>query len=104
MLREVLSLLPQNLVDRPPMVLLGAAGAGAILALVGARFSRAIVTLTAVGLGAFLGLHGPAWMGWSIDTIGAAFCGAIVLGLSGFILHRAWLGLRLAGLVATDAG
>jgi hypothetical protein len=103
MLRELLSLIPQNIVDRPPLVLLGAAGAGVVLALAGARFSRAIVTLTAVGAGAFLGLHLPAWMGWSIDAIGAAFCGAIVLGVSGFVLHRAWLGLLLSGLLATYA-
>jgi len=104
MLREALTYIPQNIADRPPMVLLAIAGAGAVLALTGARYSRAIVTLTAVGAGAFLGLHLPAWMGWKLDAIGSAFCGAIVLGLSGFVLHRAWLGILLASLLSTYCG
>ena len=104
MLREALSSLPQNVVDRPPMILFAVAAAGAVLALVGGRFSRAIVTLTAVGAGTFLGLHLPAWMGWKLDPIGGAFCGAIVLGLSGFVIHRAWIGLLLATLLAGYAG
>lgn len=104
MLREILSLLPQGMVDRPPALLLAAAGAGAVLAVVGGRFTRSLVTLSAVGAGAVLGLHAPAWFGLSVDAIGAAFCGAIVLGVSGFVLHRTWIGLLLSTLLMTYAG
>jgi hypothetical protein len=104
MLREALIYIPQSIADRPAAMLLTVAGTGAMLALSGARFSRAIVTLAAVGAGAFLGLHLPAWMGWKLDPIGGAFCGAIVLGLSGFVLHRAWMGILLASLLSSYCG
>lgn len=104
MLREVVALVPHQITDQPARMFVAAAGAGALLALAGGRFSRSLVTLCVVALGAFLGLHFPAWMGWSLDAIGAAFCGAIVLGLSGFVLHRLWIGLLLATLLGSSTG
>jgi hypothetical protein len=104
MLREVIALMPRGVSERPPEMFLAAAGAGALLALAGGRFSRSLVTLFAVALGAFLGLRLPGLMGWQLDAIGAAFCGAIVLGLSAFVLHRAWIGALLAALAGGLGG
>jgi hypothetical protein len=87
--------------------LLGAlvgSAAGAILWLAGSRFSRSLVTLLAVTVGAAVGMHLPGWMGWPIDGMGLAVGGAVVLGLSGFLLHNTWVGLSLSGLLALWTG
>lgn len=73
---------------------------GAILWLAGSRFSRSLVTLLAVSLGATLGRHLPAWFGWSVDPMGVAFVGALVLGLTGYLLHTTWIGLSLSLVLA----
>jgi len=78
--------------------------AGAILWLAGSRFSRSLVTLLAVTVGAVLGMHLPGWMGWPIDGMGLAVGGAVVVGLSGFLLHNTWVGLSLSGLLALWTG
>jgi hypothetical protein len=63
-----------------------------------------LVTLLAVTVGAVVGMHLPGWMGWPIDGMGLAVGGAVVLGLSGFLLHNTWVGLSLSGLLALWAG
>lgn len=78
--------------------------AGAVLWLAGSRFSRSLVTLLAVSVGAVVGRHLPAWFGWSIDGIGLAFVGAMVLGLSGYLLHTTWIGMALSVVLAAWVG
>lgn len=78
--------------------------AGAILWLAGSRFSRSLVTLLAVSLGAVIGTHLPAWFGWSVDAIGVAFVGALALGLTGYLLHTTWIGLSLSVVLALWVG
>src|SRR5205085_919567 len=39
-----------------------------------------------------------------IDPIGAAFGGAVVLGLSGYLLHRTWVGACLGTVAALWVG
>jgi hypothetical protein len=80
------------------------AAAGAILWLAGSRFSRPLVTLLAVSLGAVLGVQLPARFCWSVDPIGVAFVGAMVLGVSGYLLHTTWIGLSLSLTLATWVG
>ena len=80
------------------------AATGAILWLAGSRFSRPLVTLLAVSLGAVVGVHLPARFGWSVDPIGVAFVGALVLGVSGYLLHTTWIGLSLSLTLATWVG
>jgi hypothetical protein len=80
------------------------AAAGAILWLAGSRFSRPLVTLLAVSLGAVIGVHLPARFGWSVDPIGVAFVGAMALGLTGYLLHTTWIGLSLSLTLATWVG
>ena len=78
--------------------------AGAVLWLAGSRFSRSLVTLLAVSLGAVLGVHLPGWLGWSVDSMGVAFVGALVLGLTGYLLHTTWIGLSLSLVLALWVG
>jgi hypothetical protein len=78
--------------------------AGVILWLAGSRFSRSLVTLLAVSVGAVLGMHLPRWFGWPVDGMGLAVGGAVVLGLSGFLLHNTWVGLSLSGLLVLWSG
>jgi hypothetical protein len=78
--------------------------AGLVLWLAGSRFSRSLVTLLAVSVGAVVGMHLPGWFHWPVDGMGLAVGGAIVLGLSGFLLHNTWVGISLSGLLALWAG
>lgn len=70
--------------------------AGAVLWLAGSRFSRPLVTLLAVSLGAVIGLHLPDRLGWTVDAMGVACAGALILGLTGYLLHTTWIGLSLS--------
>lgn len=78
--------------------------AGAVLWLAGSRFSRPLVTLLAVSLGAVAGVHMPDWFGWSVDSMGVAFVGALALGLTGYLLHTTWIGLSLSLVLALWMG
>ena len=69
----------------------------------GARFSRSVYTLAAVAAGAWVGLRVPRWTGWELDVMATAIGGALVLGFSGYLLHRAWVGLTL-GLMLASVG
>ena len=71
-----------------------------MLWLAGSRFSRALVTLSAVGVGAYVGKHLPGWMHWEVDPIGTCFGGAMLLGILGYVYHRMWVGAGLGMLLA----
>ncbi|HEV8604405.1 MAG TPA: hypothetical protein VGQ99_03510, partial [Tepidisphaeraceae bacterium] len=77
--------------------------AGIVLWLVGARFSRSIVTLIAVSIGALVGLRLPAWFSVPVGAWSTAIGGALLLGISGYALHRMWVGAGLAALLAAWA-
>lgn len=80
------------------ITLILAAGAliGGALWLLGGRFSRSLITLLSVAIGAFIGLRLPGWMGLSVRGSATAVGGALILGLSGFVWHRLWIGVGLA--------
>src|SRR5688500_12366530 len=78
--------------------------AGVCLGLIGARFSRSIVTLIAVSIGALVGLRMPSWFAIPIGTWATAIGGALVLGVAGYALHRMWVGAGLSFLLAIWAG
>src|SRR5687768_12184326 len=78
--------------------------AGVVLWLAGSRFSRSLVTLLAVSIGALIGMQLPAWFGWEIDGMGVAVGGAMVLGLSGYLLHNTWVGMALSAMLVLWAG
>jgi hypothetical protein len=98
MVQELLSLLPKEVGTLALVLAMAGTLAGAGLWLAGARFSRSLITLVLVSAGGWIGLFLPQWMGWSIDGWAPAILLAIVLGASGFVLHRFWVGVGL-GLV-----
>lgn len=95
MVSEVLSLLPDALTRCPPGVSIGCAAGGLGLWLVGARFSRSILTLAGVAAGTVVGMRLPGWCGWQVEGMGVAVGGAILLGTFAFLFHRTYIGLLL---------
>ena len=100
MVQQLLPLLPHDIGRAALVAALTATLFGAVLWLAGARFSRPMITLLGVALGAFFGRMLPGWMGWNVNTMAASVGGAVVLGMSGFLLHRMWVGLGLGVLLA----
>jgi hypothetical protein len=70
----------------------------------GARFNRSVATLAGVLVGGVVGMELPRLMGWTISGMGPAIGGAMALGVVGFMLHRAWVGMGLGLLLAALAG
>lgn len=100
MFEHVLRLLPHQ----PGTIGLVLACIGSLAGLgfwaVGARFSRFMLTLAGVGIGTVIGMKLPRWCGWTVDPMGVAVGGAVILGVSSFALHRLWVGIWL-GTVLT---
>ena len=104
MIQELMTLMPQGLAGCSPGWAIGLALAGAALWLIGATFSRSLVTLALVAAGTLIGLHLPGWCRWSIDGMGPAIGGAVLLGCSGYLLHRVWIGASLGIAMALWSG
>ena len=83
---------------------IGGALSGLIMLLVGARFSRGIITLIAVSIGALVGLRMPHWFSVPLGAWATAVGGALLLGITGYALHKMWVGAGLAVLLALWAG
>jgi len=77
---------------------------GLVLWLVGAKFSRGIITLIAVSIGALIGLRMPHWFSVPLGAWATAIGGALLLGITGYSLHRMWVGAGLSLLLALWAG
>ena len=73
--------------------------AGLLLWAVGAAWGRAFVTLLAVALGATLGMLVPRWQLWPINSMSAAVLGAVIFGVSAFLVERVWCGLVLGAVL-----
>jgi hypothetical protein len=104
MIQEILDTLPDAVNRLHAPTVLAIAGVGLVLALIGARFSRAVIALSLVSAGTVIGLQMPRWFGWAIDPMGTAFGMAIVLGLSGYVLPALWEGVFLSAFLAGIAG
>ena len=100
MIQQLLTLLPSQFNSIALALAVVGAFAGGVLWLGGSRFSRTLVTLVSVTTGALIGLQLPRWFGWGLEGWATAVLGALVAGVSGFLLHRIWVGLGL-GLVLT---
>ncbi|MGB7157710.1 MAG: hypothetical protein WBD40_06565 [Tepidisphaeraceae bacterium] len=100
MVQQLLPLLPQEIGQAALYAAMFGTLLGAGLWLVGARFSRPMMTLVAVSIGAMVGRMVPGWMGWNVNSMAASVGGAVVLGMSAFVLHRVWVGVGLGVLLA----
>jgi hypothetical protein len=98
MFQELLPLLPKEVGTLAYVLAVVGAIVGLGLWLVGARYSRSLVTLVLVSVGGWIGLLLPRWFGWSIEGWATAIMAALVLGGSAFVIHRFWVGMGL-GLV-----
>jgi hypothetical protein len=101
--QELVNLLPPD----PGTVGLIVAIVGSLLGLgiwlVGSRYSRTIITLLTVLIGATVGMHLPQWCGWGISGAGPAVAGALVLGVTGYALTGMWVGLGMGTVLAAWA-
>jgi hypothetical protein len=100
MVQQLLPLLPKEIGQAALIAALVGTLIGAGLWLVGARFSRPLITLVTVSMGAVIGRSMPEWMNWNVNSMAASVGGAVVLGMSGYIMHRVWVGLGLGLLLA----
>ena len=98
MVQELLPLLPSVLTTEQAVVCLLCLLAGVFLWLSGSIWSRGIITLFAVTIGALLGMYVPRWQLWPINSMAAAVLGAVGFGLIAYLIERLWMGLTL-GLV-----
>lgn len=74
---------------------------GIALWLAGSRFSRPIITLALVALGAWIGIRFPRWTQIPISRWATCIGLALMLGVLGWILHRAWVGIGLSLVLAS---
>ncbi|CAN5665971.1 hypothetical protein BH09PLA1_BH09PLA1_28960 [soil metagenome] len=100
MLLDLLQLLPEKPGDGALIIAMIGAAFGAGLWIAGVKVSRPLVTLVTVLLGAVIGMNLPKWFNWSISGAGPAVGGAVLLGVSGFVLHRMWVGIGLGCVLA----
>jgi hypothetical protein len=98
MVQELLPLLPDMLTTEQAVVCLLCLLAGVFLWLSGSIWSRGIVTLFAVAIGALVGMYVPRWQLWPVNSMATAVLGAVGLGLLAYLVPRLWMGLTL-GLV-----
>jgi hypothetical protein len=98
MVQELLPLLPKELGTLALVIALSGTVVGAALWLMGARFSRTLITLLLVSGGAWVGMLLPRWRHWPIEGWATGLGGAVICGAAGFFMHRLWVGLSL-GLV-----
>ena len=100
MVHTYLQLLPPQASSPTVVALWVAAAAGAVVWLAGSVFSRWVVTLFTVMLGATIGMQMPHWFGWNISGAGPAVGMAVVLGVTGFAVHGGWVGALLGIVLA----
>ena len=95
MLLDLLQLLPDKPADGVLIIAMIGSVFGLVLWIAGVKVSRPLVTLVTVLIGATIGLQLPRWFNWNISGAGPAVGAAVVLGVSGIVLHRMWVGIGL---------
>jgi len=100
MLQQLLSLLPRELGTAALVLAMLGTMLGLGLWIAGARFQRSILTLTTVAGGAWVGMCLPRWCGWGIDGMATAVAGAVVLGITGYVCTRFWVGIGFGLMMA----
>ncbi len=100
MVQELLLLLPKEVGTLALVLAMVGTLLGAGLWLIGSRYSRSLITLLLVSVGGWIGLFLPHWFGWNIQGWATAILSALVLGASGFVIHRFWVGVGLGFVLA----
>jgi len=100
MLQLLIQWLPDQVGGAALAIALFGAAVGAVLWLSGARFSRTLIGLVAVAVGATAGLELPRRLGWSISGAGPAVGLALIAGVAGYLFHRLWIGVGLGMVLA----
>jgi hypothetical protein len=103
MIQQFLALLPRQINSLALAIAIAGAVLGGLLWLGGSRFSRTLMTLISVSTGGLVGLQLPRWFGWGLEGWATAVLGALVLGISGYVLHKLWVGLGLGLVLAVWA-
>jgi hypothetical protein len=103
MMQQLLSLMPKEINSIAMMIAVAGALLGGILWLGGSRFSRTLMTLISVFVGALIGLQLPNWFSLGLEGWATAVLGALVLGISGYAMHKVWVGLGLGLVLAAWA-
>jgi hypothetical protein len=98
MLSRLLLLLPDASQPWPWWVFLLTLLAGLAVWVAGARFSRALIVLAAVTLGAVIGKVAPQALGIRFDPMACVVAGALAFAIAAFLLHRLILASALGGL------
>lgn len=96
-------LIPQDASHLALAIACSGVAAGAALWIAGARFSRGILTLSAVALGTYLGKQLPGWMDWPISGMGPGVAAALALGVAAYALHRFFASALLCLLLCCAA-
>lgn len=104
MLHQLLIVLPQQPSTPLALMALAGAGLGGFLWLTGSRFNQGLVTLMAVAAGTWGGMNLPRWFMLPVAPWSTAVGGALVMGLIGFSLYRACVGVGLAAVLAMWVG
>lgn len=100
MIQELLPLLPKEVGTLALVLAMIGTLMGAGLWLIGARYSRSLITLLLVSAGGWIGLFLPQWFSLNIAGWATAIALSTVLGASGFVLHRFWVGVGLGMVLA----
>jgi len=100
MIQRLLVLLPQQISSLSLMIAIAGAALGGILWLGGSRFSRTLMTLISVSTGGLIGLQFPKWFSIGLEGWATAVLGALILGISGYLLHKLWVGMGLGAVLA----
>ncbi|HEY7091243.1 MAG TPA: hypothetical protein VH518_24315 [Tepidisphaeraceae bacterium] len=100
-LQELVRLLPSDPGTMGLIIALAGSALGVAMWLAGSRFSKPVITLLTVLIGATIGMHLPQWFGWEISGAGPAVGAALVLGVTGYALHGVWVGIGLGAVLAS---
>src|SRR5690348_3854684 len=95
MIQELMPLIPQSLTSEQLLICMAGVLAGAMLWLMGAVWSRAIVTLIAVAVGGLAGELLPRWYILPVNSMAMAVLGATLCGVCAAMIPRLWVGLVL---------
>ncbi len=103
MVQQLIAWLPDQIGAAAVLIAICGAIIGATLWLAGAKFSTTLIGLATTSFGAAAGMAMPRYFGWSINGAAPAIAMAIVMGVSGFVLHRIWVGIGLGAVLAAWA-